>query len=1036
MAGRSAGRIAINLTAGTAALVVDLEKGKAAFRDYASNATRSVNATGTALRQIGSHGVSDIQAASAAIRVMEGGMTNNLRAVERFVAGFLGLGPTLQKIFPFVGAFAFTGLIVHLGEELHDFFKSITDAPAKLSNAFRDLNIPLSLTNDQLRVANERLELNIAKLEGRRGNTLALALAEARKAADELAESLQKDLEGLQKINKENELSWFKALVTGQKATTGEEEGINRLQEQLSAEMIRSNEKLRGAKTEDEKSAATLERNINLQKILNGEIERREALLKQAEATQLANLRNTPAERLRWSEAHPAPTGGQFATQAEYEKAMLAHNAEFEKQFSVPAGRDQSKEIKTQRSTIDNLKGELERMTLLTSNADLTAHHDALKNDQETRQRPYLADELEKINAQLSETKGKLAAVGKGDEMLAIAKGTGEALKIITRLNQEMAAEKFPSKRGAVDGTEIVDGVRVLTDASKDEITSKEIAIAGGDAQISWQTRIDSTTKSLAEQVRIQNLLTEAIGKGYEVSRVANIEMETLRSVGGARYDSRDAETVAGVAAVREQVAKKYDADRRTAVGQRVYDLTQTINLENKLAGAQSLGAAAVRRITQAEEVRQLIVKGNYEEAAALEKKYAAERANTEAKSAASIEIKINSINRLTAAEKQGADAVREVEAALAREAAIREDKSPEQADREASVITLDHHKQVTKEVYEQLYAYDQALTKIQERWDVLQQVTAEEKKTAAFQAESNALMDEMNRLTVDELLRLGTISDGWSAFWYSMQEKAEKPGKILYDTMKMSVDRLSDDLTKLLTGDTRGGIGKMFGQTLKDVGQHMVSSAIKAQIQLGLGAIGRKIKTHVPGIGGVPVARADGQTPATALWVQMVRPPGVGNLPGDPTIENATTIPVSVTGAGDAGDGKKSGGGGWLGGLLGAIFGGSGAGGGADGSATSTITYGGALRDGGDVSPDRDYLVGDGFEPEIFTPGVHGRVTPLSKLEKAGGNVSIKYDIDARGADLGAENRIRRGMELSYKSSVSTAIQANHEYTKRTPQK
>jgi len=181
------------------------------------------------LRLIGSSGhaaVSGVQASSAAIRVLEGGMTNNLRAVERFISGTLKLGPVLQAAFPLVGGLAFAGLMVSMGEKVYKFFKDMSEASAKTANAFRELNAPLRIVNDELLVTKDRLVNDIDKLQGKRVNTLALALDEARLASDKLAESLETDIKKLDELMKKQSVGWMAGLFG--KATTGadEKEGV------------------------------------------------------------------------------------------------------------------------------------------------------------------------------------------------------------------------------------------------------------------------------------------------------------------------------------------------------------------------------------------------------------------------------------------------------------------------------------------------------------------------------------------------------------------------------------------------------------------------------------------------------------------------------------------------------------------------------------------------------------------------------------------------------------------------------------------
>src|SRR5579863_8452905 len=201
---RNVRTITVNLNAGTAKFMADLDQASCKIKEF------------------GQHGVTNVQATSGALRVLEGNMTNNLRAAERFVANILGLGPALQTIFPLVGGIALAGLLTELTEKAYKFYTSIRDAGEKAEGAFRGVVAPIRLANDELQVANDRLANDIAKLEGKRENTLKLALDEARVAADKLAESLDKDLENLTKILKEQEISKFSGFITSRASTSGD----------------------------------------------------------------------------------------------------------------------------------------------------------------------------------------------------------------------------------------------------------------------------------------------------------------------------------------------------------------------------------------------------------------------------------------------------------------------------------------------------------------------------------------------------------------------------------------------------------------------------------------------------------------------------------------------------------------------------------------------------------------------------------------------------------------------------------------------
>ena len=204
------------------------------------------------------------------------------------------------------------------------------------------------------------------------------------------------------------------------------------------------------------------------------------------------------------------------------------------------------------------------------------------------------------------------------------------------------------------------------------------------------------------------------------------------------------------------------------------------------------------------------------------------------------------------------------------------------------------------------------------------------------------------------------------------------------------ALDMVSGNLAKDVTGQHKQA---HWGQDMKNIGGNMVQSAIKSALQMGLKKIGTKQNpAYVIVVGGTPMAN-----PLASL-------PGVGQLP--PALGGALKA-----------------GGGFLGGLLGKLFG-SGV-----GSSSSSIQF---MADGGDTYPGRSYVVGDGGEPEMFTPGVRGTITPFSKM----GRGNVTYNISAPNGQLGVENRIARAMEYTHNSAVSSSVRADSERAKRTPKR
>jgi len=175
----SVGEIRINLSAGTSQFVQDLERAKAKVHEF------------------GAHATSEHKAAAAAGKLLEGQMFNNTRAMDSFLISTLKLGPIVQAAFPVLGALAFAGVIVETGKKVYEFFERLKEAPEKMAAAFRALNEPLKLANDELRLTGDRLDQEIAKLEGKRQNNLAIALDEARVMMDKLSASSDKAFDNI-----------------------------------------------------------------------------------------------------------------------------------------------------------------------------------------------------------------------------------------------------------------------------------------------------------------------------------------------------------------------------------------------------------------------------------------------------------------------------------------------------------------------------------------------------------------------------------------------------------------------------------------------------------------------------------------------------------------------------------------------------------------------------------------------------------------------------------------------------------------------
>lgn len=163
-------------------------------------------------QQMGHSTVSTMQASSAAIRVMEGGITGNIRAAERFIGILPGVGTALQAAFPLIGGIALAGVFIKIGVEAAKFIQKMNEIPP---NPFEGMIASGKIANDQLAISNDRLAMEIAKLEHKPANGMALALDQARESSDKLFESLMKANAAFAEANGKNDIGVFKGMWTG-----------------------------------------------------------------------------------------------------------------------------------------------------------------------------------------------------------------------------------------------------------------------------------------------------------------------------------------------------------------------------------------------------------------------------------------------------------------------------------------------------------------------------------------------------------------------------------------------------------------------------------------------------------------------------------------------------------------------------------------------------------------------------------------------------------------------------------------------------
>jgi hypothetical protein len=175
----------VNLTAGTATFTGPLNKAGQEAKNAARNIQDSLNDV-------------DLREARGTIGLLGEDIGIHLpRHVQTFIAELPGVGVALQAAFPVLAVVAIGVAIFEATEKLKKHEEEVEKAKTQMT----DLTIATGRHAEALEISRLKIEDHIRALTGQPArNGIEIALKEAKKAADELADSIQKD------INKEAEL--------------------------------------------------------------------------------------------------------------------------------------------------------------------------------------------------------------------------------------------------------------------------------------------------------------------------------------------------------------------------------------------------------------------------------------------------------------------------------------------------------------------------------------------------------------------------------------------------------------------------------------------------------------------------------------------------------------------------------------------------------------------------------------------------------------------------------------------------------------
>ncbi len=970
---KSAGVITITFTAGTAGFVADVARAKSQVREFGQ--TTKFN----------------MAESSAAVRALEGNFGNTTRAVSRFLSVTLGMGPVLQAAFPVIGAVLLGKAIYDTGQRLSKFIKDIEQAPERIKGLFREIDGPLKATNDELAVSNARLENEIAKLEGKRQNTLKVALLEAAAAGDKLAESLDKDLKEINRLFEEQQVGFWARLVGqggtsditqffgGETQTGGFRDRIARITEEGQARIDAA------AKANDlqAQTAARTKLNADLTKAYGDALAWVNEKLAEAEALQ--DKRN--------KQGGPVLVMGGIGSGAQPQPIA-----------------DQSARLELLRDAARNLREELRFVGLQGENTSLTQRADALKAASENAklERPF-ENKLADLRQQLDAVRLKSQSVGAPEGFQILTKAAGEAGKAIEEVDKALKAAH----------------AQPLTPAQESALGSLVLQRAGLEYETERQNKLRETTQRLEAQIHAQEDLTAAIGKSFEATRRVAIETQLIRdsNVGFNNYNDPTWMKAHAdeVSRLRSLYGREFDAQHGAQTTQATSALTQQVELERSLAQVQSLGAEAIARLTLAYKLRELVAKGATQEQIRAEiQLFEATRQTSAASDLSQLRERAQETSRLAAAQLQGAEAVRK--AALENKYAqlAREGKSPDVINQERVNDVLERQKELSAEALRTGQAYQNQLETIDLQIAALKKAASEQGDSLAIELSLRDLEKERLKTLAEQARAMGGIKDGIRSVFLEMAADAQTAAQVVADSLKSAIDQANDALAKLATGQKVD-----FGRVLQQQGEALVKQGLKS----GEAALAKVLFPDKKPMGPTELKPTGRPGDPVHVWVENGQPEEGGE-------ETGSSVQGAVQGAAGVLGGFLGRVGGFLGPVIAGAFGGKD----VTPSVSSTISYDLPGRaDGGPVSPGEAYIVGE-RGPETFVPSQHGTVMSNALAQRTfggDGGSHAYYTIHVHGGDpADNEIRFRKALQEIHGSAIRTSVQANHDLKRRTPQR
>lgn len=147
---------------------------------------------------------------STVLRVSEG--STSIRGAEAFISAVPALAALSNFVFPIASAIGFVAIIGEGVEKLKEMYDKAKEVPSALADGFATISRPLTANVLALQQNNDELQNTIDKLEHKPGDALALAIDDARKRTDALADSARTATDAIDKLLKEQNVGLLGAL--------------------------------------------------------------------------------------------------------------------------------------------------------------------------------------------------------------------------------------------------------------------------------------------------------------------------------------------------------------------------------------------------------------------------------------------------------------------------------------------------------------------------------------------------------------------------------------------------------------------------------------------------------------------------------------------------------------------------------------------------------------------------------------------------------------------------------------------------------